>query len=171
MFFYRFSSSKIDTELTQLQCYSCVGFITLENRPGVIICLRRWRLVDDYLRAPVVTFRTMCTSIPTQSLIPSLWLWAPSQENKQELGKTSMKKKKFSFGYCPNHLNSPPPWPQFRLLGPFFSDVKIQDLKVTWGLKVQKKGLQICGEGREIWVILRCWGNSSILCQQNSDAL
>ena len=22
-----------------------------------------------------------------------------------------------------------------------------------------------------IWVILRCWGNSSILCQQNSDAL
>ena len=24
---------------------------------------------------------------------------------------------------------------------------------------------------RTIWVILRCWGNSSILCQQNSDAL
>ena len=24
---------------------------------------------------------------------------------------------------------------------------------------------------RYIWVILRCWGNSSILCQQNSDAL
>ena len=23
----------------------------------------------------------------------------------------------------------------------------------------------------QIWVILRCWGNSSILCQQNSDAL
>ena len=25
--------------------------------------------------------------------------------------------------------------------------------------------------GAEIWLILRCWGNSSILCQQNSDAL
>ena len=24
---------------------------------------------------------------------------------------------------------------------------------------------------KKIWVILRCWGNSSILCQQNSDAL
>ena len=22
-----------------------------------------------------------------------------------------------------------------------------------------------------VWLILRCWGNSSILCQQNSDAL
>ena len=28
-------------------------------------------------------------------------------------------KKTFSFGHCPNHLN-PPPWPQFRQLGPLF---------------------------------------------------
>ena len=41
-------------------------------------------------------------------------------------------KKTFSFGHCPNHLN-PPPWPQLGQLGPFFSDVKIQDLKVTVG--------------------------------------
>ena len=44
------------------------------------------------------------------------------------------RKKTFSFGHCPNHLTpplTPPTWS-------FFSDVKIQDLKVT------------CGEGREI---------------------
>ena len=40
----------------------------------------------------------------------------------------------------------PPPWPQLGQLSPFFSDVIIQELKVTWGLKVQK-----CGEGREIY--------------------
>ena len=40
-----------------------------------------------------------------------------------------MEKKTLSFGHCPNHLT--PPLTQFRQLGPFFSDVKIQDLKVT----------------------------------------
>ena len=39
-------------------------------------------------------------------------------------------KKTFSFGHCPNHLN-PPPLTPIRATWSFFSDVKIQDLKVT----------------------------------------
>ena len=30
---------------------------------------------------------------------------------------------------------------------------------------------ELVPERSQIWLILRCWGNSSILCQQNSDAL
>ena len=45
-------------------------------------------------------------------------------------GRHQFKKKMFSFRHCPNYLN-PPPWPQFGQLGPLFSDVKIQDLKVN----------------------------------------
>ena len=44
-------------------------------------------------------------------------------------------KKTFSFGHCPNYLN-PPPWPQFGQLGPLFSEVKIQDLKVSLELRI-----------------------------------
>ena len=44
-------------------------------------------------------------------------------------------KKTFSFGHCPNYLN-PPPWPEFGQLGPLFSDVKIQDLKISLELKI-----------------------------------
>ena len=39
-----------------------------------------------------------------------------------------------SFGFCPNHL-SPPPLSQFGPLVQLFSDVKIQDLKVSLELK------------------------------------
>ena len=52
----------------------------------------------------------------------------------QVLGKGSTEKETFSFGHCPNYL-TPPPWPQFGQLGPLFSDVKIQDLKVSLELK------------------------------------
>ena len=46
------------------------------------------------------------------------------------------RKKTFSFRYCPNHLPPrPPPWPQFGQLGPLFSEVEIQDLKVSLKLK------------------------------------
>ena len=45
------------------------------------------------------------------------------------------EKKTFSFGHCPNYLNPPTPWPQFRQLGPLFSEVEIQDLKVSLELK------------------------------------
>ena len=45
------------------------------------------------------------------------------------------RKKTFSFGHCPNFL-TPPPWPQFGQLGPLFSDVKIQDLKVSLELRI-----------------------------------
>ena len=46
-------------------------------------------------------------------------------------------KKTFSFGHCPNYLKkNPPPWPQFGQLGPLFSEVKIQDLKVSLELKI-----------------------------------
>ena len=44
-------------------------------------------------------------------------------------------KKTFSFGHCPNHLNRPPS-PQFGQLGPLFSKVKIQDLKVSLELEI-----------------------------------
>ena len=44
-------------------------------------------------------------------------------------------KKKFSFGHCPNYL-TPPPWPQFGQLGPLFSEVEIQDLKVSLELRI-----------------------------------
>ena len=44
------------------------------------------------------------------------------------------KKKTFSFGHCPNYL-TPPPWPQFGQLGPLFSEVEIQDLKVSLELR------------------------------------
>ena len=44
-------------------------------------------------------------------------------------------KKTFSFGHCPNYL-TPPPWPQFGQLGPLFSEVEIQDLKVSLELRI-----------------------------------
>ena len=44
-------------------------------------------------------------------------------------------KKTFSFGHCPNPLN-PPPWPQFGQLGPLFSEIEIQDLKVSLELRI-----------------------------------
>ena len=52
------------------------------------------------------------------------------------------EKKTFSFGHCPNHLTPPPPDPNSGNWV-LFSDVKIQDLKVTWG------------EGREIYQNLK----------------
>ena len=44
-------------------------------------------------------------------------------------------KKTFSFGHCPNHL-TPPPDPNSGNLVLFFSEVKIQDLKVSLELKL-----------------------------------
>ena len=43
------------------------------------------------------------------------------------------KKNCCSFGFCPNYL---PPSPQFGHLVQFFSNVKIQNLKVSLGLKL-----------------------------------
>ena len=45
-------------------------------------------------------------------------------------------KKTFSFGHCPNHLKPPPPRPEFGQLGPLFSEVEIQDLKVSLELRI-----------------------------------
>ena len=56
-----------------------------------------------------------------------LLLWAASLTNLNGLcvlGKTSIQKKTFSFGHCPNHLT--PPWPQFGQLGPFFRTSKFK---------------------------------------------
>ena len=63
-------------------------------------------------------------------------------KSDQVRGKTSIEKKTFSFGHCPNYLN--PPWPQFGQLGPFFSEVKIQDLKVSLEIKILYIILYIC---------------------------
>ena len=38
-------------------------------------------------------------------------------------------------------------------------------------MRTIKSGNIVKKKDGRIWVILRCWGNSSILCQQNSDAL
>ena len=46
--------------------------------------------------------------------------------------REDINEKKHFFRALPESPN-PPPWPQFGQLGPFFPDVKIQDLKVTWG--------------------------------------
>ena len=46
------------------------------------------------------------------------------------------EKKTFSFGHCPNYLNTPPPWPRFGQLDPLFSEVEIQDLKVSLELRI-----------------------------------
>ena len=51
------------------------------------------------------------------------------------LGKRSIEKRTFSFGHCPNYL-TPTPWPQFGQLGPLFSEVEIQDLKVSLELRI-----------------------------------
>ena len=47
------------------------------------------------------------------------------------LGKGSIEKKTFTFTLTP-----PPPCPQFGQLGPFFWEVKTQDLKVSLELKI-----------------------------------
>ena len=45
-------------------------------------------------------------------------------------------KKNFFFRALPELPKPPPPSPQFGQLGPLFSDVKIQDLKVSLELKI-----------------------------------
>ena len=45
------------------------------------------------------------------------------------------RKKTFSFGHCPNHLN-PPHDPNSGNLVLFFSEVEIQDLKVSLELRI-----------------------------------
>ena len=45
-------------------------------------------------------------------------------------------KETFSFGHCPNYLNPPPHDPNSGNLVLFFSEVKIQDLKVSLELKI-----------------------------------
>ena len=45
-------------------------------------------------------------------------------------------KKNVFFRALPESPKSPPPWPQFGQLGPLFSEVEIQDLKVGLELKI-----------------------------------
>ena len=53
----------------------------------------------------------------------------------KSLGKVSWEKKNCcSFGFCPSYL--PPSPPNLVNLNDFFSDVEIQDLKVSLGLKI-----------------------------------
>ena len=73
------------------------------------------------------------------------------------------KKSSCSFGFCPNYLDPPPP------------------LSLIWRTCTNYQCAKKIGQGSpppspspnwpNIWVILRCWGNSSMVCQQNSDAL
>ena len=66
------------------------------------------------------------------------WLLLMADSEKICLGRIREdinEKKTCSFGHCPNHLN-PPPWPEFRQLGPLFSEVEIQDLKISLELRI-----------------------------------
>ena len=71
-------------------------------------------------------------------LIPtSIWPgnnWTVKKCLLKTLGKASMRKKNLFFWALPESPH--PPWPQFGQLGPFFSDVKIQDLKVSLELRI-----------------------------------
>ena len=59
-------------------------------------------------------------------------------ERSKPLREDINTKKTFSFRHCTNHLipQPPPPRPQFGQLCPFFSEVKIQDLKGSLELKI-----------------------------------
>ena len=52
------------------------------------------------------------------------------------LGKASIEEKNVFFRALPELPKPPPPWPQFGQLGPLFSEVEIQDLKVSLELKI-----------------------------------
>ena len=58
--------------------------------------------------------------------------------NRTNKGRGQLRKKTFSFGHCPNYLKqkNPPHWPQFGQLGHLFSEVEIQDLKVSLELRI-----------------------------------
>ena len=66
------------------------------------------------------------------------------------LGKTSVEKKTFSFGHCPNHLN-PPPDPNSGNLVLFFGRQNSRFESPLFKGRLTKKGLQKCGEGREVY--------------------
>ena len=73
--------------------------------------------------------------VPKNPKIPQIQgICSNTLSGRQASGRRQWKKT-FSFGHCPNYLN-PPPWPQFRQLGPLFSEVEIQDLKVSLELKI-----------------------------------
>ena len=55
--------------------------------------------------------------------------------DNDKVGEEIDWKKNVFFRALPE-LPKPPPWPQFRQLGPLFSEVKIQDLKVILELKI-----------------------------------
>ena len=50
-------------------------------------------------------------------------------------GRHQLKKNVF-FRALPELPKPPPPWPEFGQLGPLFSEVKIQDLKVRLELRI-----------------------------------
>ena len=68
------------------------------------------------------------------------FLWSLPKQNDTLLSHVNQsgrggfpRKNCCSFGFCPNYL---PPFPQFGQLVQLFSDVEIQDLKVSLGLKI-----------------------------------
>ena len=119
------------------------------SRPATVSSLNRhdvnWKLSKIWSSGRSFYHLTHFLLSPDQNICCQ-WLWwfpspGPAEDLPEKklvliqtvvnmLGKTSIEKKTFSFGHCPNHLN-PPPWPQFGQLGPLFSHVKIQDLKVN----------------------------------------
>ena len=50
-------------------------------------------------------------------------------------GRPQLKKNVF-FRALPESPKPPPPWPEFGQLGPLFSEVEIQDLKVSLELRI-----------------------------------
>ena len=75
---------------------------------------------------------------PSQALVSvTRYRFLEKSSNKRMLTYTYLllredirRKKTFSFGHCPNHLN-PPSWPQFGQLGPLFLRQKQRFARMT----------------------------------------
>ena len=93
-----------------------------------------WNAIQQYFSRPSAgtQWTEGATSVKVRLTFLRLFFWL--FDVREEVNR----KKNVFFRALPESPK-PPPWPQFGQLGPFFSDVKIQDLKVT------------CREGREMY--------------------
>ena len=104
--------------------------------PGVLWQDQCWgRTVGSYKRSIFLTFFALYKSQPLNILT------VPIREDIN-------RKKTFSFGHCPNHLNPPTPLTPIRATwSSFFSSVfqsQIQDLKVSLELSILYMLYNIC---------------------------
>ena len=97
------------------------------------------------------------------------WWWCVSVWHSQcvcTVSPAQLVSSRTLYMFLPSRLHSLAVRKNFILWSLIFSWKRSQSLSFhfcrIWQVRVRRM---------KIWVILRCWGNSSILCQQNSDAL